>query len=158
MSAGKSPGHRLRKTRSESLHLTRRSLIAGMCYEGAVVAVATGGAVTHDPKYWIVMLGLTLFSGLAAFVGLYIGYGLLVTLGAAFGAHMSANGYGPLWFVIPDGIIDVVLFAIAGAVNVALAGRLAAGLRACRSRRRLEVSGVGHSEPGGDVAGKLGLG
>jgi len=134
MSAGLSPGHRVPKISSWSLRLSRRALIAGLCYECVVVAVATGGAVTHETMYWIALLGLTLFSGLAAVVGLYVGYGLLATLGTAFGAHMSVNGYGPLWFVIPDGIIDVMLFAVAGAVNVALLGQLAACRRERQSR------------------------
>lgn len=87
---------------------------------------AAGGAVTHEPGYWLALLGLTLPCGIAAFVGLYACYGLLATLGSLLGAHMPAGGYGPAWFVIPDGILDVALFAVAGAVNVLLASRLAA--------------------------------
>jgi hypothetical protein len=105
---------------------SHRALAAGLLYEAVVVGAAAGGAVTHEPAYWLALLGLTLPCGIAAFAGLYACYGLLATLGSLLGAHMSASGYGPAWFVIPDGILDVALFAVAGAVNVLLASTLAA--------------------------------
>jgi hypothetical protein len=126
---GESPRAAAMACRANSAHgarLSRRALLAGLLYEGAVLGIATGGAVTHEAKYWIALLCLTLICGIAAFTGLYVSYGLLTTLGTALGAHMSANGYGPRWFVIPDGIIDVVLFAAAGAANVVLVSLLAA--------------------------------
>jgi hypothetical protein len=49
---------------------------------------------------------------------------------------MSSDGYGPLWFAIPDGIIDVALFAAAGAANVILVSWLAARLSRRRHARR----------------------
>ena len=125
---GESPRAAAMACRANSAHgarLSRRALLAGLLYEGAVLGIATGGAVTHEAKYWIALLCLTLICGIAAFTGLYVSYGLLTTLGTALGAHMSANGYGPRW-VIPDGIIDVVLFAAAGAANVVLVSLLAA--------------------------------
>jgi hypothetical protein len=127
------PAERATKFGSGRLRLSRPGLVAALVYEGVVVAVAIGGAVTHEPGYWLALLVLTLFCGIAAFVGLYIFYGLLVELGAVLGAHMAASGDGPLWFVIPDGIIDVALFAAAGAANVVLVSRLA---RRVSQRRR----------------------
>jgi hypothetical protein len=135
MTVGFSPGERAPKIRLGPVRLSRRGLLAGSCYEGAVIGIATGGAVTHEPKYWIALLCLTLICGIAAFIGLYLGYGLLATLGTAVGAHMSANGHGPRWFVISDGIIDVALFAAAGAANVALLSLLAARASHRRAHR-----------------------
>jgi hypothetical protein len=117
---------RVRRIAPGPLRDSRRALAAGVLYEAVVVGAAAGGAVTHEPAYWLALLGLTLPCGIAAFAGLYACYGLLATLGSLLGAHVSASGYGPAWFVIPAGILDVALFAVAGAVNVLLAGRLAA--------------------------------
>jgi len=133
VNAARPPAERAKKFGLGRLRLSRRGLIAGLVYEGVVVAAAIGGAVTHEPGYWAALLVLTLICGIAAFVGLYVFYGLLVALGAALGAHMPANSDGPLWFVIPDGIIDVALFAAAGAANVLLVSRLA---RRISQRRR----------------------
>jgi hypothetical protein len=129
----------VRRIPSGLAHLSRRALLAGAIYECVVVAAATGAAVTHEPGYWVALLGLTLICGLPAFVGLYVCYGLLTTLGTALGAHMSAGTYGPLWFVICDGIIDVVLFAGAGALNIVLVSRLA--------RRRCHAPGQERRAP-----------
>jgi hypothetical protein len=127
-----SSDQRTRKTALAAAGLSRRGVLAGLLYEGAVVAAAVGGAVTHESRYWIALLAMTLICGIVAFIGLYACYGLLATLGTALGAHMSASGYGPLWFVIPDGIIDVALFAAAGAANVLLVSKLSG----CLARRR----------------------
>jgi hypothetical protein len=125
------PAEPVRQIPSGLPHLSRRALLAGVIYECVVVAAATGAAVTHEPGYWLALLGLTLICGLPAFVGLYVCYGLLTTLGTALGAHMSSGDYGPPWFVICDGIIDVILFAGAGAVNIVLVSRLAG--RSCHA-------------------------
>jgi hypothetical protein len=125
MSPALPPAEPVRQIPSGLPHLRGRALLAGVIYECVVVAAATGAAVTHEPGYWLALLGLTLICGLPAFIGLYVCYGLLTTLGTALGAHMSSGDYGPPWFVISDGIIDVILFAGAGAVNIVLVSRLA---------------------------------
>ncbi len=82
--------------------------------------------MTHPTVYFIAAVVLTLPFGLAAVVGVYGGYGLLTTVASAVGAHRSADGYGPLWFVTIDGTVDVALFVAAGVGNVLVAHGLVA--------------------------------
>src|ERR1035441_8712661 len=100
---GESPRAAAMACRANSAHgarLSRRALLAGLLYEGAVLGIATGGAVTHEAKYWIALLCLTLICGIAAFTGLYVSYGLLTTLASGLQRKMSANAEGPLRVVI----------------------------------------------------------
>ncbi|MDQ2727237.1 MAG: hypothetical protein M3Y91_05100 [Actinomycetota bacterium] len=105
--------------------LNRRWRTGGLLYLAVVAAVAIAAAVTHTTVCSLAAVGLTLPFGLAALVGVYGGYGLISTLARGAGAHMSANGYGPLWFVTIDGTVDVVLFVAAGVGNVLLSHALA---------------------------------
>lgn len=106
--------------------LNRRWRTGGSLYLAVVAAVAVAAAVTHATVYFISAVVLTLPFGLAAVVGVYGGYGLLTTVASAAGAHRSADGYGPLWFVTVDGTFDVALFVAAGVGNVLVAHDLVA--------------------------------
>lgn len=105
--------------------LNRRWRTGGLSYLAVVATVAIAAAVTHTTVCFIAAVGLTLPFGLAALVGVYGGYGLLTTVASAFGAHRSADGYGPLWFVTIDGTVDVALFVAAGVGTVLLSHALA---------------------------------
>ncbi|MGI8753269.1 MAG: hypothetical protein ACR2MN_13310 [Acidimicrobiales bacterium] len=106
--------------------LNRRWRTGGSLYAAVVAVLAVAAAVTHETVYFLAAVGLTLPFGLAALVGVYGGYGLLTTVAGAVGAHRSADGYGPLWFVTIDGTVDVALFVAAGVGNVLVAHDLVA--------------------------------
>jgi hypothetical protein len=110
--------------RASTLRLHRAVALPAALYETGVLATAVLAAVTHHTIYWLALVAATLVCGLPAFVGVYVTYGLLRSIGAALGAHMPSSGYGPLWLVIPAGVIDTVLFGAAGLANILIVERV----------------------------------
>jgi hypothetical protein len=80
---------------------------------------------------------LTLPSGLVGLVGVYGSYAILLGVSRVFGARvMTGNGWGPLWFVILDELVVVLIFAAVAMANARLVSQIAGGFRV-RHRQQL---------------------
>ncbi len=97
-----------------------------------VTVIATLAAVgdTRSPLPLLAAVVLTLPSGLVGLVGVYGSYAVLLGVTRAFGARvMSGNGWGPLWFVILDELVVVLIFAVVAWANARLVSQIADGMR-----------------------------
>ncbi|MGO8871287.1 MAG: hypothetical protein ACLQPH_07765 [Acidimicrobiales bacterium] len=94
-------------------------------YVTAVSALAALGDTRSAPPLLAGVL-LTLPLGLAAFVGVYGIYAILLGVARIFGAHvMTGNGWGPHWFVILDEILVTLMFAIVAFTDALLVRQIA---------------------------------
>jgi hypothetical protein len=95
-----------------------------------VIVIATLAAVgdTRSPLPLVAAVVLTLPSGLVGVVGVYGSYAVLLGVTRVFGARvMTGNGWGPLWFVILDEVVVVLIFAAVALANARLARQIADG-------------------------------
>jgi hypothetical protein len=110
-------------------------------YPGTTIymtVIATLGAVgdTRSPLPLVTAVVLTLPSGLVGLIGVYASYAILLGVTRVFGARvMTGNGWGPLWFVILDELVVVLIFAAVALANARLVGQIADGFRV-RHRRQ----------------------
>jgi hypothetical protein len=103
-----------------------------------VMAIATLAAVgdTRSPLPLVAAVVLTLPSGLVGLIGVYGAYAVLLGVTRVFGARvMTGNGWGPLWFVILDEVVVVLIFAAVALANARLVGQITDGIRV-RHRRQ----------------------
>jgi hypothetical protein len=97
-----------------------------------VTVIATLAAVgdTRSPLPLVAAVVLTLPSGLVGLVGVYGSYAVLLGVTRVFGARvMTGNGWGPLWFVILDELVIVLIFAVVALTNARLVSQIAGGFR-----------------------------
>jgi hypothetical protein len=97
-----------------------------------VTVIATLAAVgdTRSPLPLLAAVVLTLPWGLVGLVGVYGSYVVLLGATRVFGARvMTGNGWGPLWFVVLDELIVVLIFAAVGVANARLVRQIADGMR-----------------------------
>ncbi len=97
-----------------------------------VTVIATLVAVgdTRSPLPLLAAVVLTLPWGLVGLVGVYGSYAILLGVTRVFGARvMSGNGWGPLWFVILDEVVVVLIFAAVAVANAHLVRQITDGMR-----------------------------
>jgi hypothetical protein len=115
--------------------MTRR-WIAGTAIHATSAAGLAAGGDTRSTGLLLAAVFITLPSGIAGLVGIYLVYGIIVTLSRGLGAHvMSGNGWSPSWFVILDETALFVMFAAVAIFNAFLARDIA---------RRIRHQGIDH--------------
>jgi hypothetical protein len=105
--------------------LTRFFFEAGYLVVTGVLAAL--GGITQDGHYYLVAVLLTLPMGIAALVGVYLGYALCKGLGGLFLAITTADGSDAGWLTVSSGVVATILFVAAAVANVLLLRRMAAG-------------------------------
>ena len=102
-----------------------------------VLVVASLAAIgdTRSAAPLLAAAALCLPCGVAALVGVYFIFAILVGAAHAFGLQVTTNnGFGPLWFVVIDEVAVTVLFALAATFNSIIIGDF---VRQVRLRLRL---------------------
>lgn len=82
------------------------------------------GAITQDGHYYLAAVLLTLPAGIAAPVGVYLGYALCKGLGGLFLATTTADGSDAGWLTGTSRAVTTVLSVAAAALNVLLLRRI----------------------------------
>jgi hypothetical protein len=91
----------------------------GTPYVLAVSGLVCAAQVTHDGRFYLAALLLTLPLGVVAVVGVYVVYGLLVQLVGLLSSGLSTDQVSDRTFLI-SGPINVLLFGAAAIANVLL--------------------------------------
>lgn len=93
-------------------------------YVGVVTVLAVLGAVRADPHYYVAAIVLALPCSIVSVVAIYAGYALLSAVGGLFASRTVADGDEPGWLTVGSGTVNVVVLAVAAAVNVYLLRRI----------------------------------
>jgi hypothetical protein len=97
--------------------------------------MAIAGGVTQDGHYYLAAVVLSLPAGLAAFVAVYLGYGLLAAIGGVFVSTTTTDGDRAPWLTIISATMIDALFIAAAIGNLIVVPRLLRGLRRTNSAR-----------------------
>jgi hypothetical protein len=105
-------------------------------YVAAVIAAACGAQVTHDGRYYLAALVLTLPSGVGLIAGVYVAYGLVEQLVTFVQPGMSPDHVNS-WVFALTAPINVALLAAAAIGNLALLRLFSDEMRARRRSGRV---------------------
>lgn len=92
---------------------------AAVVYVVAVASITIAAQVTHEARFYLLALLLTLPAGIVAIVGVYVAYGLLVQVVGALSPGLSSDRVSDRTFAV-TAPINVALFAAAAIANVLL--------------------------------------
>jgi hypothetical protein len=98
--------------------------LGAVAYVGLVGAMAMLGGVTQDGHYYLAAVVLALPAGLAAFVAVYLGYGLLAGIGGLFVSTTTTDGDRAPWLTISSAALIDALFIAAAVGNLIVVPRL----------------------------------
>ena len=94
---------------------------SGRIVRVAYVLMVASLAAIGDPRSAAPLLAATVLClpcGVAALIGVYVIFAILVGAAHLFGLQVAtSNGFGPLWFVVLDEVAVTVLFALIATFN-----------------------------------------
>lgn len=109
--------------------------VTALGYLLAVSVLALAAQVTSDSLYYLAALVLTLPVGIAAVIGVYIGYGLVEQVIVLLLPHASGDRIDSSTMAV-TAPVNVLLFAAAAVLDVLLVRHVVLALTARRSARR----------------------